>query len=455
MYSLPPMRPVAFEIRRLTQLAAPLVVALVAAMTLWIVDIVMLGRVGVDALDAASLGRIWLVGTTIPTMGLLLGIDPIAAQAHGAGNRRELVLAGQRGLVVVVLLTPLWAAVLLATGPALEALGQSAELAHLAERYVLAQLPGLPFFFGYVVLRHWLQAQGILRPILWATITANGVNALADWVLIFGHLGFPELGVVGAGAATGLTFLYLFGSLALGIHASGAGRGEWRRWPREVLAPRAIGRLLALGAPVGLQISFEYWAFAIATLWAGWLGAAPLAAHTVVLSVASLTFMVPMGVSFAAVTRVGNLLGAGDRQGAQRAAWVAMGLGGGAMTASGIGLVLGRHLVPAAYSDDPAVIALCAAILPIAGAFQLSDGLQVVGSGVLRGMGRTVPAALFNLLGFYLVALPLAWLLAFRAGLGLTGIWWGLASGLTAVAALLAVWIHRRGPAHAPLLDAR
>ncbi len=436
----------------MTRLAAPLVLALVAAMTLWIVDIVMLGRVGVEALDAASLGRLWLVGTTIPTMGLLLGIDPIAAQAHGAGDRRGLVLAGQRGLVVVVLLTPLWAAVLLATGRGLEAMGQSAELAGLAQRYVLAQLPGLPFFFGYVVLRHWLQAQGILRPIVWATITANGLNALADWVLIFGHLGFPALGVVGAGAATGLTFLYLFGSLAFAIHSSGQGRGEWRRWPREVLAPRAIGRILALGTPVGLQIGLEYWAFSVATLWAGWLGAIPLAAHTVAISVASLTFMVPMGVSFAAVTRVGNLLGAGDRSGAQRAAWVAMGLGGGVMAVSGVALFLGRRVVPLAYSDDRAVIALCAAILPIAGAFQLSDGLQVVGSAVLRGMGRTVPAALFNLLGFYLVALPLAWFLAFRAGLGLAGIWWGLASGLTAVAALLAVWIHRRGPAHAPLL---
>ncbi len=446
------MSPVGLEIRRLTRLATPIVVAQVAAMTLWLIDIVMLGRVSVAALDAASLGRLWLMGTSMPVTGLLLGIDPIASQAHGAGDRRGLVLAGQRGLVLVVLLAPLWTAAILAAGPALEAMGQSAGLARLAGRYVLAQLPGLPFFFGYTVLRQWLQAQGILRPIMWTTISANAVNALADWVLIFGHLGSPALGVVGAGAATGLTFVYLFGSLALAVRAARRDREEWRRWDLQVFAPRALGRTLALGAPIGLQITLEYWAFSVSTLWSGWLGAAQLAAHTVVLSVASLTFMVPLGVSFAAVTRVGNLLGAGDQPAAQRAAWVALGLGGATMAANGVGLVLGRHLIPAFYSEDPQVLALCATILPIAGAFQLSDGVQVVGSGVLRGMGRTVPAAMFNLLGFYLVALPLAWFLGFEAGLGLAGIWWGLASGLTAVASMALVWIHRRGPAHAPLL---
>lgn len=448
------MSPVAFEVRRLTRLAAPMVVAQLAAMTLWVIDILMLGRVGVEALDAASLGRLWLMGVSMGVMGLLLGIDPIAAQAHGARDRRALALSGQRGLVMVVLLAPLWTAALLATGPALEAMGQSAELGRLAGRYVLAQLPGIPFFFGYVVLRQWLQAQGILRPVLWATVSANAVNALADWVLIFGRLGFPALGVVGAGVATGLTFVYLFVSLAVAARLSGRGGEEWRRWDREVLAPRPIGRILALGAPVALQITLEYWAFSVSTLWAGWLGAAALAAHTVVLSVASLSFMVPLGVSFAAVTRVGNLLGAGKRAGAQRAAWVALALGAGTMAANGVVLVLARRLIPAFYTADPQVIALCATILPIAGAFQLSDGIQVVGSGVLRGMGRTVPAAMFNLVGFYLVALPLAWLLAFESDLGLAGIWWGLASGLTAVAAMALVWVHRRGPAHAPPLRA-
>jgi len=440
------MASVRFEIRRIARLATPLVTAQVAAMTLWVIDVIMLGQVSVHALDAASLGRLWMFGTSILTIGLLLGLDPVAAQAYGAGNRRGLVLAGQRGLVAVVLLAPVWLGLALSTGPALELGGQDPALAAEAHRYVLAQLPGLPCFFGYIVLRHWLQAQGRMKPIMWATISVNGVNVLFNWLLIFGHWGLPALGTVGAGIATGISMVYVFAFLAVAAHGLGAG-SPWRGWGRDVLHARSIGRMLALGAPVGLQMGLEYWAFSITTLWAGWLGHDALAAHTIAVSISSLTFMVPMGISFAAVTRVGNLVGAGEHDAAQRAGWVALGLGGAVMAVTAIGLVLGRTLLPDLFSDDAAVIALCAAILPIAGAFQVVDGLQVVGSGVLRGMGKTVPAALIYLLGFYAVALPLAYQLAFRADLRLAGLWWGLAAGLTTVSVLLVLWIHRRGPA--------
>lgn len=440
------MSPLAFEIRRLTRLAGPMVTAQVAAMSLWVVDVIMLGRVSVHALDAASLGRLWLFGATIFTIGLLLGLDPVAAQAYGAGDRRGLRLAGQRGLLTVVLLMPLWIGIVLATEPALLLVGQEQGLAAEAKRYVLAQAPGLPFFFGYIVLRHWLQAQGRMKPIMWATISVNGVNVFANWVLIFGNLGFPALGAVGAGVATGLAMVYVFAFLALTAHALGP-ESVWRRWERGVLDLRALGRMLALGAPVGLQFGLEYWAFSVSTLWAGWLGPEPLAAHTIAVSLSSLTFMIPLGLSFATVTRVGNLVGAGDFAGAQRAGWAAISLASGFMVGSAALLVVGRRLLPALFTEDPAVVALCALILPVAGAFQVGDGIQVVGGGVLRGMGRTVPAALFNLLGFYAVALPTAYLLCFRAGLGLAGIWWGLAAGLTTVGLLVVAWLRRRGPA--------
>jgi len=440
------MPSVRLEIRRLVRLAIPLVTAQVAAMTVWVIDVFMLGQVSVQALDAASLGRLWIFGTAILTIGLLLGLDPVATQAYGAGDRQGLVLAGQRGLVSIVLLTPVWLGLALVTGPALELSGQQPALAAEAHWYVLAQLPGLPFFFGYIVLRHWLQAQGRMKPIMWATISVNAVNAFFNWVLIFGHLGFPAMGSLGAGIATGIAFVYVFAFVAVAAHGLGAG-SPWRGWGRSVLHLPSVGRILALGAPVGLQMGLEYWAFSITTLWAGWLGHDPLAAHTIVVSISSLTFMVPMGVSFAAVTRVGNLVGARDHGGAQRAAWVALGLAAATMAVSAVGLVAGRRWLAELFTDDAQVIALAAVILPIAAAFQIVDGLQVVGSGVLRGMGRTIPAALINLLGFYAVALPLAYLLAFRGGLGVAGLWWGLAAGLATVALLLVLWISRRGPA--------
>ncbi|MGD2114983.1 MAG: MATE family efflux transporter, partial [Acidobacteriota bacterium] len=371
-----------FEIRRLSRLAAPLVTAQVAAMTIWVIDVIMLGQVSVHALDAASLGRLWLFGTAIFTIGLLLGLDPVAAQAYGAGDRRGLILAGQRGLLTVLLLSPVWAGLALSTGPTLRLAGQDPALADEAHRYVLAQLPGLGFFFGYIVLRHWLQAQGRMKPIMWATISVNVVNAFANWVLIFGNLGFPALGSLGAGIATGIAFVYVFAFVAVAAHGLGAA-SPWRAWRRDVLHLPSVGRILGLGAPVGLQLGLEYWAFSITTLWAGWLGHDPLAAHTVVVAITSLTFMVPMGISFAAVTRVGNLVGARKHDDAQYAGWVAFGLGGAVMVVFAVGLVLGRRMLPELFTDDPGVIALCAVLLPIAAAFQVVDGAQIVGSGIL------------------------------------------------------------------------
>ena len=154
----------------------------------------------------------------------------------------------------------------------------------------------------------------------------------------------------------------------------------------------------------------------------------------------------PLGIALAAVTRVGNLIGAGQPAEADRAAWVAFGLGGGVMALSGLAFFFGRAWLPTLFTHDPVVIAATTAILPVVAAFQVFDGLQVVGGGVLRGMGQTRPAAIANLLGYYVLALPLGWWLAFRAGLGVVGLWWGLALALAIVALLLLGYVRWRGP---------
>jgi MATE family multidrug resistance protein len=167
---------------------------------------------------------------------------------------------------------------------------------------------------------------------------------------------------------------------------------------------------------------------------------------------AALAFMIPLGISLAAVTRVGNLLGARRSEDAQRAAWVALALGAGVMSASAVLFVVFRRELPRLYTPDAGVVALCASILPIAAAFQIFDGTQVVGCGVLRGMGRTRPAAVFNLISYWLVGIPLGAWLALPMGWGLAGVWWGLCIGLASVAALLVAFIRWRGPARAPAL---
>jgi MATE family multidrug resistance protein len=438
---------IGFEVRRLWRLAVPVILTQILMMLLGVVDTVMVGRVGVEALAAASLGHLWTFGTLIFAMGAVYGMDPLVTQAHGARDRRQLGLSLQRGILLAALvsvpITVLWAL----TEPALILLGQEADLARRAALYVRVQLPTVFFFLLYTALRQYLQGRGILAPALVVAAVANLFNVVANWALIFGHLGLPALELEGAGLATACTRVLMCVLLVAVILRRRLHRAAWTPWSREALRWHGLREMLGLGLPVGTQFSLEVWAFQICTLLAGRLGADALAAHTITLNIASLTFMVPLGISLAAVTRVGNLIGARAPEAAARSAWVALGMGAGVMSCSALAIAASRHLLPALYTPDPAVQALAAGILPIAAAFQLFDGIQVTGGGVLRGMGRTRPAAVFNLVGYYGVALPLAWWWGLGTDLGLRGIWWGLAVGLALVAVALVGWIARRGPA--------
>ena len=440
------MNPVRAEIRRLAALALPVAATQVGTMMLGFVDTLMLGRVSTDALAASTIANVWIFGTSQFAVGILFGLDPIVAQAHGAGQGDVAGRALQRGIVLALLLTIPLALLWLGSERFLIAMGQEPALAKLAQSYTWVQIPSLPFFLAYHALRQYLQGREIVRPALFVMVLANLVHVAANYALIFGHWGSPALGLVGAGIATSLTRVavlggMLFFTLAFDLHA-----GAWVPWSRAALSWPELRRILALGIPVGVQTSLEVWAFSGAALLAGRLGATALAAHSIVLNMAALSFMMPLGVSLAAATRVGNLLGARRPEDAQRAAWVAIGLGTGVMAVSAVAFVAFRHWLPRLYTPEPDVIALCAAILPIAAAFQLFDGAQVAGCGVLRGMGRTRPAAVFNLISYWVLGLPIGAWLGLRAGFGLAGIWWGLCLGLAVVATLLIGYVQFKGP---------
>lgn len=440
------------EVRRLTLLATPVALTQLSSMLLWTIDLLMVGQIDVLSLNAVSLGRIWVMGTSICAMGLIFGLDAIASQAHGARDRQRLgdtlLHAGALAVAVSVPLGALW----LATGRILLAFGQDPATAALAHRFVLVQIPGLPFFLLFVALKQYLQARGIVRPAMWVSFAACGLNAGLNWLLIFGHGGLPRLGAVGAGAATAVTEAAMLLGLLAVIRKYRLQRGATTVVDLTRLRLKGLSEILRLGLPVALMLALEYWAFAISTLWAGWLGEAELAAHSIALNLASITYMVPLGIGLGASARVGNLIGAGEPRGAQRAAWVAFGLGGGVMACFALLFIAGRSVIPLWFTGDATVVALASTLLPIVAAFELFDGLQVVGSGILRGMGRTRPAALFNLVGYYALGLPLAAWLGRPQRLGLVGIWWGLALGLAVVAGLSVAWVALRGPARATSL---
>lgn len=440
------------HLRRLLAVALPAIGAQLAAMMLWVIDVLMLGHLSVEALGSASLGRVWIVGSLGFGLGLLMGLDPIAAQAHGAGDRQRLQEALRDGLYLALLVCLPLALVWGLTGPALLLFDSAPELVPTAASYVHVQIPSLPFMMVYFVLKQYLLAQGIVKPVMWIALGSNLFNACANWVLIFGHFGMPALGATGAGLATALTQVLMLIALIAWMkrHDQPLPRLDtWRWWP----APRAgIARIAVLGLPISIQLGLDLWIWQITTLLAGRLGPVPLAAHTIVLLVASAVFMVPLGLSMAAVSRVGNLIGAGERDQAQRVAWLSLTVAAGIMAVAAVGMWLGRGWLTGLFTFDREVILLGAAIFPIAALFQVFDGVQVAGSGVLRGMGKTRPAAVFNLLGYYGLALPLGAWLALGLGQGLAGLWWGLCAGLAAIAILFVVWVARYGPARSASL---
>lgn len=440
--------PILHELSVLTRYAAPVVCTQFGMMLMGVVDAWMVGKLGHLPLASVALGDTWIMGTFILGMGILHGIDPIVSQAHGARDGESAALALQRGIVLAFLLTLPVGACLLYTESVMRAAGQDPQLAAGAQAYTEVQVLSIAPYFVFVALRQYLHGRAMMTPTLWVVAIANGLNLLFDWILIFGNLGFPVLGIEGAGIATALTRSMMMILLLAWILRFGLYRDAWVPWSRAAFDLRGLRQIFAYGVPIGIQFSLEIWAFALAALVAGHLGALPLASHFIVIRLASLSFMVPLGISIATTTRVGNLIGAGEPRRAQRAAWVALGMGAGTMTISALVFIVFREWLPGQFSVDADVVVLCASILPVAATFQLFDGTQVVGCGILRGMGDTVPAAIANLLGYYILALPFGWWLTFGKGLGLEGVWWGLCFGLGVVAVILIVWIWRRGPAY-------
>jgi MATE family multidrug resistance protein len=442
--------PLRAEVRKMLALGLPVAGTQVSTMLIGVVDAIMVGHVSVDAMAAAALANVWIWATFMFAQGMLMGLDPIVAQAHGAGDGERAGRALHGGVAIALGLSVALALLWLATERILLLTGQDPALARGAHLYTIIQIPSIPFFLVYTALRQYLQGREYMRPALFVILGANVLNLLFGWALIFGHLGFPALGLVGAGIAACLTRVVSGIGLVALVAGFGLHRGAWVPFGRGSLRASDLRELAAFGVPVAIQVSLESWAFSGAALLVGHLGATALAAHTIALNLASLSFMMPLGISQGAATRVGNLLGAGQPAAAQRAAWVSLALGAGVMALAALAFVTLREWFPRLYTPDGSVIAACAAILPIAAAFQIFDGTQVVGCGILRGMGRVRPAVAFNLIGYWLLGLPLGGWLALRGGQGLAGLWWGLALGLALVAVALVVFVALRGPGFLP-----
>jgi MATE family multidrug resistance protein len=427
-------RPDKEDFRGLTRLALPLVTVQVGLMFMGVVDTAMVGRVSADALAAVAVASVYFFAVSTVGMGCLMALDPVVSQAHGAGDEPGIARGLQRGLLIALIVTVPTMILLTPIEPVLTWFGQPGAVIPLSGSYIRAVIPGVLPYFAFLAVRQTMQALGLVRPLVLVILGANLLNGLLNWVLIFGHWGAPALGVQGSAIATTVSrWVMLVAVLVVGLGPL----APYLAWRRESLALKPLGRMLRLGLPIGFQILFEYSVFGLVGLLVGRIGSAPLAGHQIALNLASITFMVPLGVGGAAAVLVGRSVGRGDSETARRVAVAALVVGAGFMTTTALAFLTVPTLFARAYTADPALIGVAVTLIPLAGVFQVFDGTQTVALGVLRGVGDTRFPVLINVFGYYLIGLPVGLWLGYQKGLGAPGFWWGLVLGLAAVALTL------------------
>jgi MATE family, multidrug efflux pump len=431
------------ELRPMVRLAAPLAVAELGWMAMGFVDVVMAGRLGPAAIGAGGLGSMLFFPIVIAGTGLISGMDTLVSQAFGARNDDDCRGTLISGVWLSVAITPVVAALLLLTVPLLRAIGTNPEVMDLLGPYVSALAASVPPLMMYSVFRRYLQARDVVRPITFAVVSANLINFAGNWLLMYGNWGAPRLGLTGSGISTALSRVYigLVLAIALLVHERWAGYRLFRMDWRPDLT--RIRRLIALGFPSAVQIGAEGAVFGIVTVMAAKLDAISLAAHTVAVNVISISYMVPLGISSAAAVRVGQGIGRRDSRGAAVAGWTALALGGGFMALAGLLLFVAPRAVARLYSPNAAVIEVSATLLWIAAFFELFDGLQVVATGALRGLGDTRTPAIAHFTGYWIFGLPIAWALCFHYGWGVRGLWMGLTVALVLIGLVLISWYYR------------
>ncbi len=432
----------------LLKLAIPMALSQLAIMSMVIVDTMFVGRLGALPLASVAVGN--SVASLFLTIGigLHLGLDYWISKSVGEGEHEEGVHYLIQGLYLGTFVSlPLVMLSYLLSSPSLGFFALF-KIPPLISAQAVTYLRIATWSIWPVLLftscRQYLQALNqAVYPML-IVIFANLINALANWVLVLGHLGFPRLGVSGAAIATlisrGAMFAGILAYLLIFERARTRERslaGEPRKTISRKLSVSKLLQVIQLGIPAATQTLFEVGVFAAATLIVGRLGAATLGAHQIVLQIASTTFMIPLGLSSAAAVLVARNMGASNPEGAIKFGWMSLRLSTLMMAGIGLMLYLTARPLMMIFTRDPSVIEIGASLLLIVAIFQIADGLQVVGNGVLRGIGNTRTSMIANFVGHWMIGLPLGYWLCFRVGYGVRGIWIGLSFGLIAVAVML------------------
>jgi MATE family, multidrug efflux pump len=423
------------------ELAAPVVLAELGWMAMGIVDTIVVGHLNTVSMGAVSIGGALFSTAGWTGAGLLLGLDTLISQSFGAGEVPDCHRTLLNGIYLSVPISVALMGIVWLGTPYLSGFGIDAGVLREAIKYLRAMIWSIFPLLLYFALRRYLQGMNLVKPVMFALISANALNLAGDIILVFGYLGAPAMGAEGAGWSTCASLIYMAAVLLVyAIYHDQRYTTGLKKTPLKPDVAR-IRKLIRLGLPAALQITFEVGVFAAATTLIGRLGADVLAAHQIALNAVSLTYMVPLGISAAAAVRVGQALGRGDAAAASRSGWTATLMGAGFMGCAAIVFLTAPQPIIRAYTPDPNVLRVGVSLLAISAAFQLFDGIQAVTTGALRGAGDTRTPMLCHLLAYWGLGLPLGYYLCFVRGWGAAGLWTGLCGAIIVIGlALLRAW---------------
>ena len=427
------------EFRPTLQLALPLVLAELGWMSMAIVDTMMVGRLpnSATAMGAVSLSSNIFTVLALFGGGLLMGLDTLVSQAFGAGRREDCHRSLLNSIYLSIALTPFLAAPVWLLPSLLSRMQVDPGILALAIPYAKALAVGLLPLLLYFAVRRCLQAMNMVRPVAFALVSANIVNALGNYILVYGHFGIPAMGTVGSGWSTAIARTYM-AAVLVGylLWYDRKHRTELLKTPVDIDLPR-IRRLITLGLPAAIQFTLESGVFALVTALIARLGAVPLASHQIALNTVALTYMVPLGVASAAAVRVGQAIGRRNPQAAGDAGSTAIFLGAAFMTAAGVVLLAVPRWIARMYTPDETVIRSTVLLLAAGAAFQLFDGIQTVATGALRGAGDTRTPMFCHFTAYWIIGLPLGAWLCFSRDWGAFGLWAGLSLALILIGIVL------------------
>jgi MATE family multidrug resistance protein len=436
-----PSSSLSLQLRALLALAIPVVLSELGWMAMSVVDTIMVGHLGPVAIGSVGLANACYYSPALLGIGVLLGLDTRVSQAFGSGNLDECHRWLAQGFYIACLYAPVCMAVIWALPFGFSVLHVNAQVAPPTALYLRILNFGTLPLLVYAAFRRYLQGVGKVKPVMFALISANLVNWAGNWALIYGHLGLPKMGLPGSALSTCLARVYMAAVLVYAAwrNERARGHGLFTHWPG--LQFDRLRNLLRLGLPSAAQIVLEVGAFGTATIMAGSLTPDVLAAHQIVLNWASVTFMVPLGISAAAAVAVGHAVGARRYTDARRLGWLGILCGAGFMTIAAAAFIFMPIPILHVYTHDAGVVTNGVRLLLLAAAFQVFDGVQSVATGALRGLGETRLPMLANLFGYWAFGLPLGYVLCFRQRWGVEGLWSGLTAALIVISVIvLARW---------------